>query len=127
MFSRYALFGGRRVGDRRRGGGENTYVDVYEPWLAGALVAIGVMCALDAVFTLLYIQKDGQEANPLMAALIDMGPRTFVLVKCSVTNVGLCVLCLHKNFRFVKPVIGALFAIYSLLFAYHLYLAAIVG
>lgn len=126
MFSRYALFGGRRRGDRRATGASNSYVDVYEPWLAGVLVTIGLLCALDAVFTLQYIQKGGGEANPLMEQLIEFGARPFILVKCGITNIGLIVLCLHKNFRFVKAVIAVLFVIYAILFLYHLYLIAVV-
>jgi hypothetical protein len=125
MFSAFTVFRGRRAWDRRAPDAPNQYVDRYPGRLAAALVAIGVLCALDAVFTLLYLQKGGAEANPLMAALIDgAGPRQFLVLKCAVTNLGLIVLCLHKNFRFVKPVIVALLAIYSALFAYHIYLAA---
>jgi uncharacterized protein DUF5658 len=124
IFSRHVWFGGRRSGDRRSAGDANTYVDLYEPWLAGALVAIGTLCAVDAVFTLLYLQHGGVEANPVMAQLIETGSQTFVLVKCGVTNVGLLVLCLHKNFRWVKQVVCALLVVYALLFVYHLYLAA---
>ena len=127
MFSRFSLFGGRRSGDRRGVAGSASYVDVYEPWLAGCLVAIGMLCALDAIFTLLYLQRGGSEANPLMESLIGCGPQTFVLVKCGITNIGLLVLCLHKNFRHVKIVIGSLLALYAALFAYHLYLAALLS
>jgi hypothetical protein len=124
ILSRYTFFGGRRTGDRR-GNAEGQYVDRYSPRLAAALVAIGLLCALDAVFTLLYIQKDGNEANPVMKALIDStAPRSFLVVKCLVTNLGLAVLCLHKNFRFVRPMIGVLLFVYSALFMYHIYLAA---
>jgi len=124
MFSRYSLFGGRRSTDRR-GRSEGQYYDRYSPRLGAALVAIGLLCALDAVFTLLYIQKDGKEANPIMRALIDAAPPTqFVVLKCVVTNLGLAVLCMHKSFRFVKPMIATLLAVYAALFVYHIYLAA---
>lgn len=126
MMSRFTWTGGRRSGDRRRGGVESLYVDVYEPWLAAVLVGVGLLCALDAVFTLLYLQKGGAEANPLMAEVIEWGPRAFILFKCAVTNAGLAVLCLHKNFRYVKGVIAGLAGVYGLLFLYHLYLAATV-
>ena len=100
-------------------------MDRYPAGLAAAIVAIAFLCVLDAVFTLLHLQKDGIEANPIMAALFDAaGARPFLILKCLVTNAGLLVLCLHKNFRFVKPVIGALLFIYSALFAYHIYLVA---
>ncbi len=127
LLSRYTLFGGRRLGDRRGGGAAGSYVDRYSPGLAVSLVAVGVLCALDAVFTLLYLQKNGTEANPIMDALIHAtGARTFVVVKCLVTNVGLVVLCAHKNFPLVRAVIGGLLAVYSALFVYHIYLATTV-
>ncbi len=126
LLSRYALLGGRRAGERRDIGSANIYVDRYEPALAAVLVAIGLLCVLDAFFTLLYIQKGGEELNPVMAAVIEWGPTPFVAFKCAVTDLGLVVLCVHKNFKFVKPVIGVLLGIYLALFAYHLYLVAIV-
>lgn len=125
--SRYTLFGGRRVGDRRNEQADNIYVDRYEPWLAAALVAIAALCAFDAVFTLLYIQKGGAEANPVMAEVIEWGPRPFLVLKCVVTNVGLVILCLHKNFKYVKQTIGALLGIYGALLVYHLWLAAAIA
>ena len=124
IFSRYAWFGGRRKGDRRGNGTPNSYVDLYEPWLAMALVAVGLLCAVDAVFTLIYLQRGGSEANPIMDRLINCGPQTFVFMKCGITNIGLTILCLHKNFRWVKGVIASLFVVYSLLFVYHLYLSS---
>jgi len=129
IVSRYTLFGGRRVGDRRSAESSEQYVDRYPAQLAVALVTIGVLCVLDAAFTLLYLQKvPGGEANPLMAALIDgAGPTYFVVLKCAITNVGLVVLCMHKNFRFVRPVIAALLGVYIGLFMYHIYLAAVVA
>lgn len=126
MFSRYTLFGGRRAGDRRRGPIMSPYVDRYGVGLGAALVTVGILCALDAVFTLLYLQKGGSEANPVMAEVIEWGPRTFVLIKCGITNLGLIVLCLHKNFRYVGAVIASILGMYSALFLYHLYLSAVV-
>jgi hypothetical protein len=127
VLSRYSLMGGRRAGDRRDAQAANIYVDRYEPWLAAALVAIAALCAFDAVFTLLYIQKGGSEANPIMAAVIEWGPRPFLILKCVITNVGLVILCLHKNFRYVKQTIGALLGIYGALLVYHLWLAAMIA
>lgn len=128
MFSRFALFGGRRAGDRRTHATVNQYVDRYPVEIAVALVAIGLLCALDAVFTLLYVQKGGGEANPIMAVLLDRAtPTQFLVLKCLVTNLGLLVLCVHQNFRFVRTVIRSLLFVYAGLFAYHIYLAATVS
>jgi hypothetical protein len=123
VLSRYTLVGGRRQGDRRQDAAAPCYVDRYEPWLMGTLVAISLLCALDAVFTLLYVQRGGSEANPLMAAVLEWGPLPFLALKCGVTNLGLVVLCLHKNFRLVRGVTVGLLVVYALLFAYHLVLA----
>ena len=90
MLSRYTLFGGRRAHDRRNPGSVNQYVDRYPAMLAAGLIAIGLLCALDAVFTLIHLQKGGSEANPIMDALITAaGPRAFLVLKCIITNVGL--------------------------------------
>ena len=126
LFSRYSFLRGRRRGDRRGMAVPGSYVDVYEPWVGVSLITIGILCAVDAVLTLLHLQKGGAEANPLMEMAIGHGTQSFILVKCGVTNLGLVILCLHKNFRYVKPVIGVLLTAYSLLFVYHLYLATIV-
>ena len=126
MLSRYTLGGGRRAHDRRNPGSVNQYVDRYPAMLAAGLIAIGLLCALDAVFTLIHLQKGGSEANPIMDALITAaGPRAFLVLKCIITNVGLIVLCLHKNFRYVRPVIAGLLLVYGVLLAYHMYLMAI--
>jgi hypothetical protein len=126
MLSRYTLFGGRRAGDRRDAGDTSQYVDRYPLPVACAIVAIAALCALDAVFTLLHLQRGGGEANPIMDALIHRaGSSSFLVLKCIVTNAGLLVLCLHKNFQYVKLVIAILLAIYVALFGYHIYLTAI--
>ncbi|MEN8149480.1 MAG: DUF5658 family protein, partial [Planctomycetota bacterium] len=72
IFSRYT-FHGRRGDFRRRAEGANAYVDRYSPWMMAALVAIMVLCVLDALFTLLYLQRGGSEVNPIMAAAIETG------------------------------------------------------
>lgn len=127
MLSRYTLFGGRRAGDRRGGESTNIYVDRYGAGLVAVMVAIAVLCALDAVLTLLYLQKGGTEANPVMAEVIEWGPRIFIVVKCGITNLGLLVLCLHKNFRYVRGVITAILGVYTALLVYHMYLTTLVG
>jgi hypothetical protein len=128
MLSRYTLFGGRRAGDRRSPQSSNQYVDRYPVGLAVSLVTIGVLCALDAVFTLLHLQKGGGEMNPIMDRLMQTaGPVNFLVLKCAITNLGLVVLCLHKNFRLVKPVIALLLLVYVALFAFHIYLASTVS
>jgi hypothetical protein len=91
-----------------------------------ALVAIAGLCLLDALFTLLYLQRGGGELNPIMNAAIQLGVVPFLAIKCGLTFTGIVFLCLHKNFRFVKVIIGAVLLLYTLLLAYHCYLAAVI-
>jgi hypothetical protein len=125
MFSRYALFG-RRTVFRRPHEATNAYVDRYGPWMIGALTAIFALCILDAIFTLLYIQRGGAELNPIMKAAIEAGVVPFFLLKCGLTLPAILFLCIHKNFRHVKGILFGVLLIYAALFGYHLYLAALV-
>jgi hypothetical protein len=124
MLSRY-LFVGRRSSFRRDGETPNRYVDRYGPGMIAVMTAIFAMCVLDAIFTLVYIQNGGAEANPVMAVMIEAGVFPFYAVKCGMTIVGILFLCLHKNFRMVKVLIGAVLVLYTALLGYHLYLAAL--
>jgi hypothetical protein len=124
MLSRYTLFG-RRHRFRRSEEGGNAYVDRYSPAMAVSLVAIIVLCVLDALFTLLYIQRGGSELNPIMAAAIEVGVVPFLAIKNGLTILGVLFLCVHKNFRLVKPLIVGILVLYSLLLLYHLYLTTV--
>jgi len=124
IFSRYTIFG-RRQAFRRQEEGGNAYVDRYSPRMMAALVTIMVLCVLDALFTLLYLQRGGSELNPIMAAAIRMGVGPFLAIKNGLTILGVLFLCLHKNFRHVKPVIAGVLGLYLLLLLYHLYLTAL--
>jgi len=90
------------------------------------LVAITGLCILDALFTLLYIQRGGSELNPLMDAAISAGVVPFLAVKCGLTLLGIAFLCLHKNFRFVKAILVGVLVLYTALFGYHVYLSTVV-
>ena len=124
LFSRYTLFG-RRRDFRRDGEAANAYVDRYSPAMMAALVLIVGLCVLDALFTLLYIQRGGSELNPVMAAAIEVGVVPFLAVKNGLTILGILFLCVHKNFRFVRPLIAGVLLLYVALLAYHLYLTTI--
>ena len=60
-----------------------------------------------------------------MAAAIDAGVVPFLLIKNGLTILGVLFLCLHKNFRLVKPLIGGILVLYLLLLGYHLYLTTV--
>lgn len=125
LFSRYSISGRRRE-FRREGESSNTYVDRYSPRLMAVLTLIAGLCLMDALFTLLYIQRGGGELNPIMDAAIRLGVVPFVAIKCGLTFAGLLFLCLHKNFRFVKVIIASVLILYTALLCYHFYIVAYV-
>ena len=101
MLSRYALFGGRRRTVRRDEEREGAFVDVHGPRILLMTVSIVALNLLDAWFTLLFLSHGGQELNPMVQFVLDLGghPWPFLLLK----TVGIGCLCaflvLTKNFR----------------------------
>lgn len=94
---RYA-FGGRRRGARRSIRDLETGVDQYEPRLMFMAVAVLILSAMDATFTLRLIQAGiVEEANPIMRALMDIDIQLFANVKIALTVFALIflVVCYH--------------------------------
>jgi Domain of unknown function (DUF5658) len=110
---------GRRRGGRRAGEGHNTYVDRPHRRVILMVCIITVCSLLDALFTLLYIERGGVEANPLMALAINLGVRTFVGLKMGLTGVGTVLLALHQNFRLGLRGLYGIVLTYLVLLAYH--------
>jgi Domain of unknown function (DUF5658) len=110
---------GRRQGARRAGEGQNTYVDRPHRRVSLMVGIITVCSLLDALFTLLYIERGGSEANPLMALAINLGVRTFVGLKMGLTGVGTVLLALHQNFRLGLRGLYGIVLTYLVLLAYH--------
>ena len=89
------------------------------------LFAVLALSLLDAVFTLIHLGRGGREANPVMDRAIGIGPVTVLVIKCALTTSGMLLLILHKTFRGVRLVLGAVLAVYLGLMGYHLYLATV--
>ncbi len=112
-------FHGRRRGARRTGEGHNTYVDRPTRRVTVLVCIITVFSVLDALFTLLYINRGGGEANPLMDFAIQFGPTTFLLTKMGLTVFGVTILALHQNFRAGLRGLYGISCLYVLLLGYH--------
>jgi hypothetical protein len=110
---------GRRQGSRRNGEGEDTYVDHPARHVVNMACVIIVCSILDALLTLLYIERGGEEANPVMAVAIDFGMTTFVGLKMALTILGIGLLALHQNFRLGLRGLYGMTIIYLILLAYH--------
>lgn len=110
---------GRRKGARREGEGQDTYVDQPTRHVT-MLVSVILACSiLDALLTLLYIQRGGGEANPIMALAIDSGMTTFVAIKMVLTAFGAIMLAIHQNFRLGSQGLYGMAFIYMALLFYH--------
>lgn len=100
----------RAVG--RRTSDQAGYVDRYSRRDVALILSIFIMNVGDAFFTMIWLSRGGQEANPVMDFFLDIGPGAFLIQKCIVVGIWLVALLVHKNFRFAR--IG----LYISLFAY---------
>ena len=78
FLSRYSFSGGRRM----TGGEEGvSFYDRYHLLTWIVLTLFLVLNVLDAHFTLIYLQRGGEEANPIVAALLGSGISVFIAFK----------------------------------------------
>lgn len=121
FLSRWSFFGGRRrePGRRVEDQGEH-FVDVYRGWTWAMLTVFMVLNLLDAHFTLVYLQRGGEEANPVAIAMLNAGMGVFIGVKAAGISLGAAVFCILANFKNGR--IGVIVALmfYQVLFLYHL-------
>ena len=120
--SRFSFFGGRRGRFRRQDEREGSFVDVYGTRLWMILLWVALMNVADSYFTLVHLQAGGVELNPVAAALLAGGRKTFVVGKSALIALALLVLCVHKNFFLARVGILVSAGAYTALLAYHLLL-----
>lgn len=124
----HSTYKGERVKARRKEEIEDGfYTDRYEKWVFFNVVAVIILCAVDAFFTLNIIAQGGTEANPVMATLLTYGDHTFMVVKMAVTALCLLATVIHINFKLykvisVKKILVGILALYALLIGYELFL-----
>ena len=95
---KYLLFNGRRERVRRDEDRQKTFFfDRYNPKLFMAITLILVLSILDALLTLIVIEKGATELNPVMAHFLEYGPLVFVVAKYVLTSVGVLILLIFKN------------------------------
>jgi len=104
------------------------FLDWYHPSLLFFIVATYVLSGIDAVLTLTLLEFGiAEEANPFMHLLLAEDIHLFAGVKALATGLGLIWLTVYSNQRVfarlrVNRIIYALFASYSLLVIYEIYL-----
>jgi hypothetical protein len=95
---KYLLFNGRRERSRRdEDSGKAFIFDRYNQKFFLAITAILILSILDAVLTLIVIQRGAKELNPVMAYFLEHGTSAFIVAKYILTSVGVLILLIFKN------------------------------
>jgi Domain of unknown function (DUF5658) len=89
---------GRRKEFRRAGEASRAYADCPSRRAVVLLFFVLAASALDALCTLLFLQRGGQEANPFMALVLSYGETPFVGIKMALTGIGAWLLVAHHYF-----------------------------
>jgi hypothetical protein len=110
---------GRRQVCRRVGEGYHAYVDWLSPRISGLALCILISSILDAVLTLLHVQRGGQEANPIMALTLYHSETAFIGIKMATTGFGVWLLAAHQGFLLAWEALHGLAGAYLLLLMYH--------
>ena len=79
----------RRRGGRRAGEHESP-VDFHEPYLLRLAIALLVLSVADGFLTVKLLSGGAEEANPVLAFVLDEHPRLFAAVKMGLTGLGSC-------------------------------------
>jgi hypothetical protein len=120
---------GRRHEARRRN--HSYYLDRYEHRLVLVGLLVLLLSCLDALLTLTLLGKGAVEANYLMAQLLDIGVRPFILTKIAMTAMGVLFLLMHAHFRILRitsgrHILNALAGIYGLLIGWEVVLLGVI-
>ncbi len=115
----------RRTG-YRRGEEQDRFVIVDRHDLTTVLLVVSLLLltVLDGAITLILVNSHCEEANPLMAPLVEWGALPFLAIKYALTACGLPVLLVYKNHRMfgsrfrVGHVLPVLVGMYLMLIAY---------
>lgn len=128
----HAIHRGRREKARRQiEVKQGYYTDRYEKWVGLVVIAIALMCVLDAFFTLNILARGGIEVNPFMSALLAINTQAFIIGKFAVTVVCLFFALVHVNFHVLrilpmKYMLACISVFYAFLIVYELFLLAII-
>jgi len=122
LLSRFTFFGRRetlrRKGDQAKGG----YVDRYSATLFFFLVLILGLNVLDSLFTLMVLDLQGWELNPVVRSVIELHGYEFWIWKFFFVSACLILLCLHSKVRRVKTSFVFISLIYLSTVFYQIYM-----
>jgi hypothetical protein len=120
--SRYTFFGRRKgfskESDHEKGG----YIDFYSTKLFIVLIIILGLNILDVILTMVILEHQGYELNPVVRSAIDVYGDGFWVWKYGIVSACLLLLCLHIKFKRVKTIIVATCSIYFVVVLYQIIL-----
>ena len=120
--SRYTFLGERkrfrRKIDQQKGG----YVDRYSSRLFFFLTLIVGLNVLDAFFTMIVIELNGVEMNPIVLSVMHLYGNNFWIWKFALVSFCLILLCLHIRFRRVKVAVVSISFVYLAVVLYQILL-----
>lgn len=120
--SRYTFLG-KRKGFRRAGDQKKSvYVDRYGTRLFFVITLIVGLNILDALFTMMIIDLNGSEVNPIVLSVMALYGDNFWIWKFCILSFSLVVLCLHSRFRGVKPIVAGSCVIYLVVVLYQIFI-----
>ncbi len=120
MLSRYSFIG-RRRGGRRAGECVDIYVDRFRAVEWGLVGGVVGLATIDWAWTLLHLRRGVEEANPLLAAVLETGGvAAFSAVKLGVTLLAGLFLLGHSRFRWTRALLPVALVIYAALLLVHL-------
>jgi hypothetical protein len=105
LFSRYILWGRRKLLRRKEDQENGGYVDRYGPRLLFFLLLVVGLNVLDSFFTMIILENGGWEVNPIVRSAIETYGDHFWFWKFMLVSVNLIILCLHSKFKYVHKII----------------------
>jgi len=112
ILSRYTLWGRRKGFRREEDRTRHHYVDRYNSiWLLPLVFIVGLNC-LDYFFTMIILENNGVELNPIVAAVIDYCKWDWLTWKFAIVSFGTLIMCLHSHYVKVKIAIIGIFLLY---------------
>ena len=121
-FSKYSIIGRRKQIRRTEDRERYLYVDRYGQRLFIVLIVIILLGLADGYFTLFFVENGAGEMNPLMNYVLMVGNKTFFVIKYLLTTLGLILLCIYKNHKSVRRVLGLICILYTIILANHILL-----
>jgi len=118
--SRYTFFGRRREIRRRSDQLKGGYVDRYSANTLFLIVLIIGLNVLDALFTIIILELEGVELNPVVRSVITLDGDRFWIWKFFIVSIPLMILCLHSKFRLVKTALISICVVYLVVVAYEI-------